>query len=322
MPVRVVGGLRIRVGSATPFGPQPVMPRGTARTGTAVTDPHTAATPASAATAPSAAPALDVRLDGVGVRFAGPAGEVDALRECSFEVPAGSFTVVIGPNGCGKSTLLRLVAGLIPPTAGGVLVGGAPPRAGDGRVGLAFQQPRLVPWRSTLENVGLPLEVRGMGVGERRERAMAALDRVGVAAATGLRPAQLSGGMAQRAGLARALITDPPVLLLDEPFSALDALTRETFDAEIQRLWLERRCTTILVTHSVGEAVTLGDRVVVMTPRPGRVGRVVEVALPRPRPVETAAEPEAARLAGAVRAALAELRAVELRPWAAAESSA
>jgi NitT/TauT family transport system ATP-binding protein len=272
--------------------------------------------------APPTATALDVRLERVGMRFVGPRGEVDALADCSLEVPAGSFTVLIGPNGCGKSTLLRLVAGLLAPSAGSVLVGGASPRAGDGRVGLAFQQPRLVPWRSTLDNVALPLEIAGIGTTERRARAADALERVGLASAAGLRPRELSGGMAQRAALARALIGDPAVLLLDEPFSALDALTRETFDRELQALWQERRRTVILVTHSVSEAVTLADRVVVLTPRPGRVAKVVEVDLPRPRPVELTADPRAATLATEVREALSDARAVELRPWAEQEGAA
>jgi NitT/TauT family transport system ATP-binding protein len=263
--------------------------------------------------------ALGVRLQAVGVRFpaAGRSGEgIEALADCSLDVVAGSLTVIIGPNGCGKSSLLRAVAGLLTPTQGSVTIGGQPPRPGDGRVGLAFQQPRLIPWRSTLDNVALPLELRGASIHERRERARDALERVGLAGAQALRPRELSGGMAQRAALARALIGDPPVLLLDEPFSALDALTREAFDVELQRLWLERRRTVLLVTHSVSEAVALADRVVVMTPRPGRVARIVEVNLPRPRPAELIGEARAAAIAAEVREALAPARGTELRPWA------
>jgi NitT/TauT family transport system ATP-binding protein len=265
---------------------------------------------------------LPVVADAVDVRFATPGGDLEALEQLSLAVAPGSFTVVIGPNGCGKSTLLRLLAGLLDPTTGTVTVGGAPPRPGDGRVGLAFQQPRLVPWRSTLDNVALPLELAGVPVEERRSRATRALERVGLAGAAALRARELSGGMAQRAALARALIGDPPVLLLDEPFSALDALTRETFNAELQRLWLESPRTVILVTHSVPEAVALADRVVVMTPRPGRVARVVEVDLPRPRPAELMGDRRAAELAGEVREALASARALELRPWAHGEGAA
>jgi NitT/TauT family transport system ATP-binding protein len=266
----------------------------------------------STATDPRGLP-IDVRT--IGMRFATPGGAVEALADCSLGVVAGSFTVVIGPNGCGKSTLLRLAAGLLAPTSGTISIGGEPPRPGDGRVGLAFQQPRLVPWRSTLDNVGLALELSGVGTAERHARARSALERVGMAGAARLRPRELSGGMAQRAALARALLGDPPVLLLDEPFSALDALTRETFNAELQDLWLERRRTMILVTHSVPEAVSLADRVVVMTPRPGRVARSVEVDLPRPRAPDLAGDRHAAEIAAEVREALRSAHALELRPW-------
>ncbi len=266
--------------------------------------------------------ALDVHVESAAVRFDAPDGGVDALRDTGLVAPAGSFTVVIGPNGSGKSTLLRLIAGLLTPTSGSVRVGGLAPSAGDGRVGLAFQQPRLIPWRDAIENVALPLEVAGVAAAERAERARDALDRVGLGTAASVRPAALSGGMAQRVGLARALVTDPPVLLLDEPFSALDALTRETFNLELQRLWMERRQTVILVTHSVAEALVLADRVAVMTPRPGRVATVVDVDLPRPRPAELAGDPRAARLATEIRAALAAAHAAELRPWAEQDGAA
>jgi NitT/TauT family transport system ATP-binding protein len=257
---------------------------------------------------------LDVSLHHLAARFSTEAGQIDALVGFDLDVPAGSFTVVIGPNGCGKSTLLRVIAGLKAPDDGGVLVGGSQPMAGDRRVGLAFQQPRLVPWRSVLDNVALPLELAGIDQDERRARAADILAQVGLESAARLRPRELSGGMAQRAALARALVGDPPVLLLDEPFSALDALSRETFDEELQRLWLERPRTVVFVTHSVAEAVALADRVVVMTPRPGRVARIVEIDLARPRPV--AGGPRAAELAAEVRDELASVHALELRPWA------
>jgi NitT/TauT family transport system ATP-binding protein len=265
---------------------------------------------------------LDVTIRDVGVRFAAPGGDLEALAGCSLDIAAGSFTAIIGPNGCGKSTLLRLVAGLLHPTTGILTLDGREPKPGDRRVGLCFQQPRLIPWRSTLENVALALELAGVPFDDRRDRATEALDQVGLATAARLRPRELSGGMAQRAALARALIGDPPVLLLDEPFSALDALTRETFDEELQRLWLDRQRTVILVTHSVTEAVALADRVVVMTPRPGRVGRVVDIDLPRPRAAELLGDLHAAELAAEVRAALGEGHALELRPWAEQEGAA
>jgi NitT/TauT family transport system ATP-binding protein len=265
---------------------------------------------------------LGIALTGVDARFATTAAPIDALAGLDLEVAPGSFTVVIGPNGCGKSTLLRVVAGLKAPDSGRVVVGEAEPVAGDGRVGLAFQQPRLIPWRSVLDNVALPMELAGVAADERRTRATEVLEQVGLVTVGGLKPRELSGGMAQRAGLARALVVDPPVLLLDEPFSALDALTRETFDAELQRLWLERPRTVVFVTHSVAEAVALADRVVVMTPRPGRVARIVEVDLPRPRPVALHGDLRAADLAAEVREALAAVHALELRPWAEAPEAA
>jgi len=252
------------------------------------------------------------------VRFSAASGPVEALRGLTLDIPAGSLTVIIGPNGSGKSTLLRLAAGLLQPAEGQVLIGegaDAEPRAGDGRVGLAFQQPRLVPWLTIIDNVALPLTLAGEQVVEARARARGTLERVGLADAADLRPSQLSGGMAQRAGLARALITDPPILLLDEPFTALDALTREAFDGELQRLWMDRPRTVVMVTHSVGEAVRMADRIVVMAPRPGRVAEIIPVDLPRPRPATLASDPAAAAIDAAVRTVLAEVRPPELAPW-------
>lgn len=269
-------------------------------------------------TAGSPVAGLGVRLSGVRQTFTGPGGELTALADLDLVVAAGSFTVVIGPNGCGKSTLLRLVAGLLQPSAGSVALAddgrATPPRSGDGRVGLVFQQPRLMPWLSTHENVGLPLALAGVPAAERLQRASLALRRVGLDGAARLRPRELSGGMAQRAGLARALISDPPVLLLDEPFSALDALTREAFDNELQRLWMERPRTVMLVTHSVSEAIRLADRIVVMTARPGAVAAAVPVDLPRPRPVQSS-DPVVLDIDLAVRKLLAGGRPPELAPW-------
>ncbi|MEX0710354.1 MAG: ABC transporter ATP-binding protein [Chloroflexota bacterium] len=261
---------------------------------------------------------LSLRLADVTVQFPAAGANVEALRGLTLEIAAGSLTVIIGPNGSGKSTLLRLIAGLLQPASGRVLVGESAantPRAGDGRVGLAFQQPRLVPWLSTLDNVALPLTLAGTPAVEARQRAVEVLERVGLGEATDLRPAQLSGGMAQRAGLARALITDPPILLLDEPFSALDALTREAFDGELQRLWMDRPRTVVLVTHSVSEAIRMADRIVVMTARPGSVARIISVDLPRPRPATVAGDPAAMSIDAATRAALAEVHPPELTPW-------
>lgn len=267
--------------------------------------------------APGPGSGLPVTLREVSVSFpTREGGRLVALEDLSLDLPAGSVTALIGPNGCGKSTALRVIAGLLAPERGTVgLDGGAVPHPGDGRVGLVFQQPRLIPWLSTIDNVALPLALARVAPDERSARAREALGRVGLAAAARVRPRDLSGGMAQRAALARALVSDPPVLLLDEPFSALDALTRETFDSELQVLWMERPLTVLLVTHSVSEAVRLADRIVVLTSRPGRVAKIVPVDLPRPRSVALAGDPQAAAIETEVRDALAGVRPAELVSW-------
>jgi len=247
------------------------------------------------------------------------AGEpLTALRGLSGSVAAGELLVVIGPNGCGKSTLLRVLAGLLAPTVGRIGLGPdqVPPRAGDGRVGIMFQQPRLLGWRSAADNVALPLELAGTPSAERRLAAERALAQVGLTDASAVRPRELSGGMQQRVALARSLVTDPAVLLLDEPFSALDALTRDAFDAQLEALWLARQRTVVLVTHSVSEAVRLADQIWVMAPRPGRVAEEIPVALPRPRPAGASMDPGAAVVEAQVRAALASVHAPELEGWA------
>jgi NitT/TauT family transport system ATP-binding protein len=268
-------------------------------------------------------PTPAITITDLGITFPG-ASPLTALDGLSGEVAGGELLAVIGPNGCGKSTLLRAIAGLLPPSRGRIGLGPAatPPRAGDGRIGLVFQQPRLLGWRSALDNVALPLELTGVATAVRRESARRALAQVGLTGVDALRPRELSGGMAQRVALARSLVTDPQLLLLDEPFSALDALTREAFDVQLEALWLARRRTVVVVTHSVTEAVRLADRVWVMTPRPGRIAADIAVPLPRPRPATSGENLEAAVVEARVRSALASVHAPELRAWADPEGAA
>ncbi|MEV6928943.1 ABC transporter ATP-binding protein [Dactylosporangium sp. NPDC051485] len=229
-----------------------------------------------------------IELIGVSRTFRTRAGDIEALRAIDLSVAEGEFLAVIGRSGCGKSTLLRLVAGLLRPTEGQVHVGGAPVARPRRDVALMFQRPALLPWRSVLGNVLLPLEIHGQArrskqsAGE-RERARALLDSVGLAGFHKRLPHELSGGMQQRVALCRALVQRPRVLLMDEPFSALDALTREELAGQLQQVHMEVRPTTIFVTHSIQEAVLLADRVAVLGERPGRVRRIITVDIPRPR---------------------------------------
>jgi ABC-type nitrate/sulfonate/bicarbonate transport system ATPase subunit len=265
-------------------------------------------------------PGPAITIEGLSVAFRMPSGTLTALDGLSGSVAPGEMVAVIGPNGCGKSTLLRAIAGLLAPSAGRIGLGpdGSPPHAGDGRVGLVFQEPRLLGWRSALDNVALPLELKGTPRAERHQAAERALAQVGLAddSVGALRPRELSGGMQQRVALARSLVTDPPVLLLDEPFSALDALTRDAFDIQLEALWLARRRTVVLVTHSVGEAIGLADRIWVMTPRPGQVAADIRVPLARPRPPGPGGDPGRAAVEAQVRQALAAVHAPELEGWA------
>ena len=225
-----------------------------------------------------------------GVSFAFPTrdgGTLPVLADIDLAIPAGGIVALIGPNGCGKSTLLRVIAGLLRPSAGGgVRIDGAPIAGPDPRIGLVFQEPRLLPWRSTADNITYPLELAGWPPDRRAARLETLIDLVDLdPAATTARPSELSGGMRQRVALARALALEPEVLLLDEPFSALDALTRERFDLELLRLWDRAAPTIVLVTHSIAEAILVADRVVVLSPRPGRVVADITVDLPRPRTI-------------------------------------
>jgi NitT/TauT family transport system ATP-binding protein len=224
-----------------------------------------------------------IRLDGVRVAYASKSGQVVALDQVDLAARDGEFVAVVGPSGCGKSTLLKLIAGLLRPTAGRVQVDGAEVLGPGGNVGIVFQSPLLMPWRSVLDNILLQIEIRGRRKADYIEHARQLIDLVGLRGFADRKPYELSGGMQQRVGLCRALIHDPGLLLMDEPFGALDAMTREAMNTELQRIWMERRKTVLLITHSIAEAVQLADRVVVMTYRPGRVKRVFDIDLPRPR---------------------------------------
>jgi NitT/TauT family transport system ATP-binding protein len=224
-----------------------------------------------------------IRLDGVSRTFRGRRGAVEALRAIDLEVREGEFVAIVGRSGCGKSTLLRIVAGLLEPSAGQAVVGGTPVTRPRRDIAMLFQRPALLPWRSVLDNVLLPVEMFGWRRAEHRGHAQALLDMVGLGGFEKRLPHELSGGMQQRVALCRSLIGRPKVMLMDEPFSALDALTREELSVELQRIHMELGATTLFVTHSIDEAVLLADRVVVLSPRPGRIQKVVEVGIPRPR---------------------------------------
>jgi NitT/TauT family transport system ATP-binding protein len=233
-----------------------------------------------------------------------------ALQDVSLYIETGEFVALIGPSGCGKSTLMRLVGDLEQPTAGSLRVKGKTPQQArlDRDYGIAFQAPVLYDWRTVRKNVELPLEVMGYSRSERRERAQAVLAMVGLGDFGHLFPWQLSGGMQQRVAIARALVIEPSLLLMDEPFGALDEMTRERMQAELLRIWGSggRSTTVIFVTHSIAEAVFLSDRVVVMSPRPGRIEQVVDIDLPRPRDASTRSLPRFFELVTAVRESLRE----------------
>lgn len=224
-----------------------------------------------------------IRLTGVSRSFAGPAGTVEALREIDLEVADGEFVAVVGRSGCGKSTLLRLIAGLLPPTTGEVRVSGEPVTGPRRDIAMMFQRPALLPWRTVLDNVLLPVQIFGWRKAAHRDRAHELLELAGLAGFEKRQPHELSGGMQQRVALCRALIASPRVMLMDEPFSALDALTREELSGELQRIHMDNGATIVFVTHSIDEAVLLADRVVVLSPRPGRIREILDIKIPRPR---------------------------------------
>ena len=240
-----------------------------------------------------------IRLHDVVKNYDATGQSVPALAATSLEVRQGEMLVLIGPSGCGKTTLLRMIGGLIPPSEGRIEVAGHPLWTSSGRnqdavrkLGIVFQDPNLFPWLTIEDNVALPLEIQGVPRAARIARARELLALVGIAGFENRRPRELSGGMRQRAAIARALAGNPEILLLDEPFGALDAMTREQMNIELQRIWMETRQTVVLVTHSIHEAVFLADRIVLLSPRPGRIDRVIEVKSPRQRVAEIEANAE------------------------------
>jgi len=245
------------------------------------------------------------------------AGGTEAVRPIDLTFAAGQTTALVGPSGCGKSTLLRMVAGLEAPSAGRIEIGGAPPRATLRRAGLsvAFQDPSLLPWRSVRGNIELALKLARRRAGPSEIDQL--IDLVGLDGFAETRPAELSGGMRQRAAIARALATRPGLLLLDEPFGAVDELTRRQLAQDLPRIWEARGTTTILVTHSVSEAVLLADRVIVLSPRPAEIVADIAVDLPRPRPEDAARTEAASALIDRVFAELSKGMAASNPPLAA-----
>ena len=245
------------------------------------------------------APFLQVR--GLTVTFQDSNGGLEALDEISFDVWPQEFMCVIGPSGSGKSTLLRVLSGLLKPTGGEVIFTADNRRP---RLGIVFQQANLMPWLTVLENIALPLELRGVNAQDARDQAREWIKTVGLSGFADAWPRTLSGGMAQRVAIARALIQDPDLLLLDEPFGSLDALTRERMGSELLDLWQSRRKTVIMVTHSISEALLLADRVLVFSPRPGRVSLDLTVDLSRPRSDDVRYKPHFGELARKLKAAI------------------
>ena len=250
------------------------------------------ASAAPAAAVDAAGSRAYVELAGVGKTYRRHGRETHALERVDLAIREGEFLAIVGPSGCGKSTLLRMVAGLHLPTVGEIRVAGRIVDRPQTDLGIVFQSPVLLDWRTALANVLVQVELRGLDPRAYRERALRLLAQVGLRDFADRHPHELSGGMRQRVAIARALIHDAPLLLMDEPFGALDALTREQMRLDLEALWLATRKTVLFITHSIDEAVLLADRVVVMSPRPGRIERVIDIHMARPRGLEARREPE------------------------------
>ena len=251
-----------------------------------------------------------IAVHGLSLSYGQGASRLEALRDISFRIRDGEFVVVVGPSGCGKSTLLKVLAGLLAPSGGSAELKGEPITGPRRDIGVVFQTPVLFPWRTVLGNAMLPADVQRLDRAAMTQRALELLGQVGLGGFERRYPRELSGGMQQRVGIVRALLNDPAILLMDEPFSALDAMTREALAVELQRMWLARRVTVLFITHSISEAVFLGDRVIVLTPRPGTIGDAFEVDLPRPRTLDVMNTERFGRHVARVRAALAGKGAV------------
>ncbi len=215
-----------------------------------------------------------------------------ALEQIDLTIPQGEFVAIVGPSGCGKSTLLRIIAGLLPFSSGKVRLNGHDVNGPQTDLGIVFQSPVLLDWRSVIDNVLVQLELRGLDPEAYRARASELLDKVGLLEFSDRLPRELSGGMRQRTAIVRGLIHNPPILMMDEPFGALDALTREQMRIDLEQIWIQTKKTVLFITHSIDEAVLLADRVLVMTPRPGRVERDIRITMPRPRGIEARKNPE------------------------------
>jgi NitT/TauT family transport system ATP-binding protein len=250
---------------------------------------------------PARRPAL-LRIAGLEKTYATRDGEqIHALRDINLDIGVGEFVSIVGPSGCGKSTLLKILTGTLARSSGEIAMQGRALTGPSKDLGVVFQAPVLLPWLTVFQNVMVPAKIQRRDRAECEARARELIDMVGLRGFERKYPAELSGGMQQRVGICRALVHDPAILLMDEPFGALDAMTRETMNDELQRIWSQRRKTILLVTHSIPEAVHLADRVVVMTPRPGRIVEVLDIDLPRPRTLDMQTTPEFGRYVARLR---------------------
>ncbi len=249
----------------------------------------------------SASAGTMIRARGLAKSYWTAEGAVESLKPLEFDIRDGEFVSVVGPSGCGKSTLLKLIAGLLPATSGSIEVAGKPVDGPPAGVGIVFQSHVLLPWRTVLRNIMLQVEVRGLARDKGMARARDLIAMVGLSGFENKFPWQLSGGMQQRASICRALVHDPAILLMDEPFGALDAMTREKMNLDLQRIWAAAGKTVLLITHSIPESIFLSDRVLVMSERPGSIAAIYDVALPRPRTLAVMGSPEFAALAQTIR---------------------